>query len=99
MISSDFLEPITYENLSELKEGDWIWDDKVEVRKAHGRILNPLDILEPYGFRQIHILDPSIRPWRPFMLSDRDNGYYVWTDFELGRFYKFKSKGEKEHET
>lgn len=94
------LEPITFENISSLKPGDWIWDNKEKARRAHVRSLGDERITEPIGFRQIHILDLDLFPTynsNPFMLSDIDNKIIVgptWVFFEEGRFFKFKKKGE-----
>ncbi len=96
MLNLDILEPITLDNLSELKEGDWIWDNKDTYRRIHGRSLSNLQTFEPIGFRQIDILDiQSFKSYggKLFMLSDIDayRSNRTWTYFELGRFYKFKN--------
>lgn len=96
----DLFEPITYENIRELKPGEWIWDSKTISRREHSRTLWPEAIEEPIGFRQIHILDRKDFPRfssKPFMLSDIDSshGGYTWTYFELGRFYKFRKEKTK----
>lgn len=99
MINSGYLEPITRDMIEELEAGEWIWDDKLVVKREHRQCLWPEDIKEPYGFRQIHIIDnPNDRFWYycpKLMLSDRKCGYYKWVYFEAGRFYRFK-KGEKQ---
>lgn len=88
----DLFEPITYENIHELEPGEWIWDDKQTARREHRMTLDPKSIVEPMGFRQIHILDFEMS--KPFMLSRFDGFHtgYEWVFFEPGRFYKFKKK-------
>ena len=91
-------EPITYDNIHELKPGEWIWDNKTEPRRAHKRTVYNESVVEPIGFRLVHILDIDWR-WsnKPFMLSSVDNVGFgsgmSWVCFEQNRFYKFK----KEH--
>ena len=92
---SDYLEPITRENIHLLKEGEWIWDNDTIFRREHRQTLHPKEIADRIGFRQIHILDLKLYPqWssKPFMLSSIDKGYYEWTYFEEGRFFMFKRK-------
>lgn len=90
------MEPITYENFNTLKPGDWIWDNNLVERRDHKRSLANERHSEPFGFRQIHILDINDNGYfgcQPFMLSanwDSFNYGAVWTYFELDRFYKFK---------
>ena len=94
------MEPITRENITELKPGDWIWDSILVERRAHDRSLRANRIMEPYGFRQIDILDEETEnSYHPFMLSTGLGGYaglssFEWTYF-LGdkRYYKFKDCG------
>ena len=88
------LIPITRENIYALKPGDWIWDDKPIERRKHERSLYPETVIEPIGFRQIHILDlEGFHSWnsKPFMLSDIDSNHPGpwWVYFEDGRFYRF----------
>ena len=95
MIKFDDLELITFENLHELKPGEWIWDSKIITRRAHKRSIYVESVQEPTGFRQIHILDiDSIPTSKPFMLSSIDNIGFgngdEWVCFEINRFYKFK---------
>lgn len=94
----DFLEPITQDNIHELIPGEWIWDKALCERAEHKRTIFAKKILEPIGFRQIHILDidrcsplPYSKPW---MLSTIDgyHGPYAWEIYEYGRFYKFKKE-------
>lgn len=100
----NLLEPITYDNIHELKPGEWIWDDKPKTRRQHRRSLSKDTIIEPTGFRQIHIMDEDdVRDFKwcnasPFMLStiDDDKINYVWANFKEGRFYRFKALHEKE---
>ena len=92
------MKPITEENLSELKPGEWIWDNMLTAKNAHKRTLKYEKITEPVGFRQVHILD--ITGFRkatdkPFMLSDHTQGGNKWVHFEEGRFFKFKKGMEK----
>ena len=103
-ILEDIMEPITFDNISELKSGDWIWDNKQINRPPHGYAFTSMDMIsEAIGFRQIHIIDLKKFPsWssKPFMLSDFDsqhNGYH-WTHFEPGRFYKFKKLEAKNND-
>lgn len=88
------MEPITYENLNELKPGEWIWDTNLIERRPHKRTLGEELIIEPIGFRQIHILDLDDIAFtrKIFMLTNIDYGItgYKWEYFEVGRFYKFK---------
>lgn len=97
MINSGYLEPITEDMVEELKEGEWIWDNKLVTRREHTQTLWPDAVEEPYGFRQIHILSDLWPRWSsmPFMLSDHDRGGYTWEYFEDGRYYRFKKKGEE----
>jgi hypothetical protein len=90
-------EPITRETLRELQPGEWIWDNKEEARRAHKRTIYNESVVEPIGFRQIHILDASNYPYtQPFMLSSIDNIGFgsgnSWTYFEEGRFFRFKEE-------
>lgn len=101
MINLDILELITFENLHELKPGEWIWDNKIITRRAHKRSIYCESVQEPTGFRQIHILDiESIPTLKPFMLSNIDNIGFgsgsEWVHFEINRFYKFKNKERKD---
>jgi hypothetical protein len=88
----DILEPITEDNIRDLKPGDWIWDNQMIIRDEHRASLWPNKITEPIGFRLIDILDISDLRWsgKPFMLSDIEHGRYSWVHFTLGRFFKFK---------
>lgn len=90
----ELMEPITRIDITyELKPGEWIWDSKLVRRRAHERSLMHEPVLEPVGFRQIHILNTEDFPRftsKPFMLSDIDRGGYNWEYFEEGRFYRFK---------
>lgn len=95
----ELMEPITYENIHELKPGEWIWDNQNVIRSDHTRSLEKADIIEPYGFRMIDVLDlRSLNYYggKPFMLSCVFDGHYhfdsAWAYFETGRFYKFKSE-------
>lgn len=96
MISNtSIFELITHENIHELHPGEWIWDNKPQARRAHKRSIYNESILEPIGFRQIHILDLETHPkTKPFMLSSIDNIGFgsgtSWVYFEPNRFYKFK---------
>lgn len=100
-MNKQLFEPITYENISELVPGEWIWDNKVETKLAHeASLYHKTFVLEPVGFRQVHILRLSDFPRftsKPFMLSTV--GYtsynpnpYEWVIFEEGRFYRFKKE-------
>ena len=99
-------EPITYQNISELIPGEWIWDNKIESKLAHEvSMCQDKFILEPVGFRQVHILRLDDFPMftsKPFMLStglflNKDGSIhcssspYLWEYFEEGRFYRFKN--------
>lgn len=93
------LEPITRDNLNELKPGEWIWDDKIVKRRPHEATLGDETIMEPIGFRQITILDLKLYPrWSstPFRLSDVEgldfDARSAWTYFEEGRFFMIKRK-------
>lgn len=94
----DMFEPITSENVNELKPGEWIWDNKETIRKDHVNDYVRDNILEPIGFRQIDILEKSdIYPQysdMPFTLSVFDGGStgYRWVPFEENRFYRFKKE-------
>lgn len=96
----NLLEPITEKNVRELSPGEWIWDNSPIERREHCRSLNSNKIVEPRGFRQIHILDLytpyGLQYSKIFMLSNIDGqrGGYTWEIFEYNRYYKFK-KGEK----
>lgn len=98
----ELLEPITYENIHELKPGEWIWDNKITKRDEHRLSLHYENIEEPYGFRMIDILDIDnlVYGGRPFMLTCVLEGRYSsdrkWVYFETGRFYKFKKKRSEE---
>lgn len=97
-MNMSLLEPITVDNIHELQPGEWIWDNKDTERNKHGRslALEYTPIIEPYGFRQIHILDLNgFMQWqfKPFMLTTIHSGYgssYTWTYWAEGRFYRFK---------
>lgn len=102
MLNLNILEPITLDNLSELKEGDWIWDNKPIERRNHGKTFSTTRISEPIGFRQIDILDIEMFTKcgsKLFLLSRIDSDIYnpAWVYFESGRFYKFKNL-EDNHE-
>lgn len=89
----NLLEPITYNNIQELKPGEWIWDNKPQTRRQHRRSLSEETITEPAGFRQIHIMDEDdVRLFMLFKLStiDKDRINYEWVHFKEGRFYRFK---------
>lgn len=98
MIRPDSLELITEYNIQDLEPGDWIWDDKLALRVEHKRSLNRHQIMEPSGFRQIHILDIDwsygLRYSKPWMLSTFDDwrGGYAWEIYDYNRFYKFKKE-------
>lgn len=98
MINSGYLEPITQYMLEELEAGEWIWDNELVIKREHRQNLWPEDIKEPYGFRQIHIIDiPSARYWYfcpKLMLSDYKRGGYNWEYFEEGRYFRFKKEKE-----
>lgn len=104
----NILKPITYDNLHELHPGEWIWDDKEHARTAHKPSIYPESVVEPIGFRQIHILDLYNFPRfssKPFMLSSIDNFGFgrgtEWVYFEENRFYRFinvVTYVEEEHE-
>lgn len=62
------MEPITYENINELKPGDWIWDGMQIEKEVHVKTktpnphINPREnytVIEQYGFRQIHTIDET----------------------------------------
>lgn len=85
------MEPITYENIHELQGGDWIWDTQLTNRLEHKRSLSSIFIEEPYGFRQIHVLDlDNVRIHRTKGLLLSTHTEYKWEYFSDGRFYKFK---------
>lgn len=93
------LEPITRNNLCELRPGEWIWDDKLTERRVHRCTLGNEVVQEPIGFRQIQILDLDLYPrWssKPFRLSDVDGSTHDarsgWTYFEEGRFFRLVGK-------
>ena len=89
------LEPITRENIYQLEEGEWIWDNDTIFRREHRQTLHTKEIADRIGFRQIHILDLKRYPrWssKPFMLSSIDKGCNEWTYFEEGRFFMFKRR-------
>lgn len=97
-----FMEPITEENIGELKPGDWIWDNRIIIRKEHKRSMGNYEtIIEPVGFRQIDILDTDGLgrwTWMPFMLStiDYDTTRREWVYFSEGRFFRFRREKEDE---
>lgn len=101
-MNMDLFVPITFENIYALKPGEWIWDDKEVEKRVHRRTLGGETLMEPIGFRQIHVLDlkdfGTIFNSKPFMLSHYDHandwrhGGAHWEYFEEGRFYMFKSK-------
>lgn len=97
MINLDILEPITYENITELKGGDWIWDNKTIERRAHKYGLGDDVVMEPIGFRKLHLID--LKWSNQMMLSsfDKLRSGYFWEYFELGRFYRFR-KGDISNE-
>lgn len=98
------MEPITKDNIDDLRPGEWIWDNKRVRRATHYHQMNDFasdgaksvckDIYEPFGFRQIHILDTlgGIVTGTPvFKLSTNSSDRaYVWARFEENRYYKFK---------
>lgn len=91
------LEPITFENIRELRPGEWIWDNQSILRGIHAKSLARGLISEPIGFRQIDILDLDLFPqWssKPFRLTtiDSRNRDPEWVFFEEGRFYRFRRK-------
>ena len=91
-ILKDIMVPITYETVCDLKPGEWIWDNKFVHRRAHEKSLNDKMIFEPYGFRQIDILDLEMWPrWsnKPFMLTCSGDATR-WVYFENNRFWRFK---------
>lgn len=94
-IDMSLFEPITRNNIHELEPGEWIWDNAQINRREHRRSLWPESIVEPIGFRQIHIIDPSSIPMsKPFMLSTIDgrHHYYSWEYFSENRYYRFKRR-------
>ena len=101
MINTNLFELITEDNISELKEGEWIWDNKPIERREHRLSLDSKTIVEPIGFRLIHVLDVKLYPrWssKPFMLSSID-GYrqgYEWTYFDSDRFYRIKKESKND---
>lgn len=100
-ILKTIMEPITYENINELEPGDWIWDNMPVEKRAHERTpinrIEDVRITEPYGFRQIHIMEKEPTTTNtPFALSTTaipSYANYEWVFFEDGkdRFYKFKN--------
>lgn len=98
MLDLDIMEPVTIENVNELQPGEWIWDNKKINRRAHKIVPNCGEtVIEPIGFRQINALALHHFPrWdsKPFLLSNFDSSYggYTWSQFEAGRYYKFKKK-------
>ena len=98
-MNSKLVEQIRYQNISELIPGEWIWDNKIESKLAHEvSMYHDKFILEPVGFRQVHILRLDDFPMftsKPFMLSKNNDihystNHYVWEYFEEERFYRFK---------
>lgn len=95
-MNMSLLEPITIDNIHELQPGEWIWDNQDTERNKHEQSLTYNPIIEPYGFRQVHILhlDGFMRwHFKPFMLTTIHSGYgasYTWTAWTEGRFYRFK---------
>ena len=104
--SRDLFEPITVENVSDLRPGEWIWDDRIIRRRIHKRSLGEDYAYEAIGFRQIHILDVgeyrNVYYKKPFMLSTIDDPYsrtnHEWVALEPNRFYKFKKEYLEEDE-
>ena len=100
----ELLEPITYENMHELKPGEWIWNNRMVEKRVHKRTLDTETIFEPYGFRQIDILDLKgfgVYNNQPFMLSTtggRTYGYAEWVYFMVDRFYRFKRQEETKND-
>lgn len=100
-ILKTIMEPITYENINELEPGDWIWDNIPVEKRAHERTpinrIEDVRITEPYGFRQIHILEDepelSNSPFQLSTVASPSPIAYEWVFFEDGkdRFYKFKN--------
>lgn len=92
------LEPITFENVRELRPGEWIWDNRSTLREIHAKSLLVRGLIsEPIGFRQIDILDLKLFPqWssKPFRLTtvDKCDQKTEWVIFEEGRFYRFRRK-------
>lgn len=93
------MEPITSDNLSELRPGEWIWDNKRVRKPAHEnhRIYEDITYTyEPIGFRQIHLLElpgmySKYTSGSPFKLTDNSSEHaYRWVKFEENRFFKFK---------
>lgn len=93
------MEPITKDNIDDLRPGEWIWDNKRVKRPTHYLAMYPntdgakFGTYEPIGFRQIHILDvPAIATTRQiFKLSTNSaERAYTWEQFEENRFYKLK---------
>lgn len=95
----ELLEPITRDDICDLEEGEWIWDDKRYSRKLFGRHLDRGErISVPIGFRQIEILDLDLYSrWsgKLFMLSGseyRNGGRSEWVHFEEGRFFRLRKE-------
>lgn len=94
----ELLEPITRDDLCELEEGEWIWDNKLYSRKPFGRHLDRGErIRVPIGFRQIEIMNDLYPEWsgKPFMLSGseyRNGGRSEWVYFEEGRFFRLRKE-------
>lgn len=90
----NILEPITAENLKDLRPGEWIWDNKRIRKPAHQQSIWYKPIYEPFGFRQIHDLDLDAFPSflnTPFMLTRTFSDKACnWEKFEEGRFFKFR---------
>lgn len=101
MINPELFEPISKDTLSKLKPGEWIWDNKRQARRAHIQSIYNESVVEPIGFRQIHILSLNGFPMyscRPFMLSSIDNIGFgrgtEWVAFEENRFFRIKQNLE-----
>ena len=99
MIDLTLFEPITHDNISDLKPGEWIWDNKQQCRRAHKQTIYDESVTEPIGFRQVHILDLSsfgVYNNKPFVLTSIDNHGFgngsKWVYFEENRFFKFKKE-------
>jgi hypothetical protein len=93
----NLLEPLTHEDVYKLKPGDWIWDNKFVERRVHRRSLFDEKMMEPIGFRLVHILDLEAFTRysnKPFMLSNIDQYMrsYSWEPFIEGRYFKIREE-------
>ena len=94
----ELLEPITRDDICDLEEGEWIWDNKLHFHRAFGRNIERREIRIPIGFREIQILDTELYPRyssKPFMLSGSNHngkGGCEWVHFEEGRFFRLRKE-------